>query len=97
MNVHKALTKTGDSIKSNEVLYEIKEEKKEQKVWKSCCLELSPQGVAYFGQFLTTGFVLSISTYFLIQADGDCNKSSPYIGLISFVMGKILSSVISSV
>jgi len=74
-----------------------KEEEKKNNVWKSCCFDVSPQGVAYTGQFLTTGFVLSISTYFLIQADGDCNKSSPYIGLISFVMGKILSSVISSV
>ena len=73
---------------------EIKE--KDKLVWESCCFNVNPHGVAYLGQFIVTMSVLSISTYMLLKADGSCEKSSPYIGLISFVLGKILSSVVSS-
>ena len=70
--------------------------KKEKVIWKSCCFQLDPRGVAYAGQFTISMTVLGISTYMLLKADGDCNKSSPYIGLISFLLGKILSTVVSS-
>jgi hypothetical protein len=69
---------------------------KEKVIWRSCCFQLDPKGVAYAGQFTISMTVLGISTYMLFQADGDCNKSSPYIGLISFLLGKILSTVVSS-
>ena len=69
---------------------------KKDDVWRSCCFDLSPAGVAYCGQFIVTMSVLGISTLMLIKADGNCEQSASYIGLISFVLGKILSSVISS-
>lgn len=71
-------------------------EHEKQEVWESCCLRVDPHGIAYFGQYTISLLVLGVSTYMLIKADGDCNKSSPYIGLISFLLGKILSSVVSS-
>jgi hypothetical protein len=69
---------------------------KEKVIWRSCCFQLDPKGVAYAGQFTISMTVLGISTYMLLKADGDCNQSSPYIGLISFLLGKILSTVVSS-
>ena len=97
MDVHQSLTRVG-----NKPTVVIPVEDNEEQptpppdVWRSCCFQLSPPGVAYCGQFTVTVMVLAISTYMLIRADGDCNKSSPFIGLISFMLGKILSSVISS-
>ena len=73
------------------------ETEKEKVVWESCCIRVNSHAVAYLGQFTIVVGVLTLSTYMLLEADGDCNKSSPYIGLISFVLGKILSSVVSSV
>jgi hypothetical protein len=68
----------------------------EKAIWRSCCFQLDPRCLAYAGQFTISMTVLGISTYMLLQADGDCNKSSPYIGIISFLLGKILSTVVSS-
>ena len=98
MDVHQSLTRVGNKpIVVIPVIQEEEEQCTQQPdVWRSCCFQLSPPGVAYCGQFTVTMMVLAISTYMLIKADGDCNKSSPFIGLISFVLGKILSSVISS-
>lgn len=71
-------------------------EKKNDHIWESCCLKTDKHAISYFGQLFVTTSVLGISTYFLLRADGDCNKSSPWIGMISFLLGKILSSVVSS-
>jgi hypothetical protein len=70
--------------------------KKDDIAWRSCCLIVNPHAVAYFSQIFITLIVLAISTYFLVLADGDCNKSSPWINVISFLIGKILSNVYSS-
>lgn len=64
--------------------------------WKSCCLRTDRQMVVYIGQILFSFAVLSFSGVMLYVADGSCEKSSPYIGLISFLLGKILSSVTDS-
>jgi len=64
--------------------------------WKSCCLTTDRQAVVYIGQILFSFAVLSFSGLMLYNADGSCEKSSPYIGLISFLLGKILSSVTDS-
>ena len=81
------------SVESSEVCTLVRPDKD---VWESCCFKLNPHGVAYFGQFTVSIMVLGICTFMLVKADGDCNKSSPYIGLVSFLLGKILSTVVSS-
>ncbi len=70
--------------------------KKDEVTWRSCCLIVDPHAIAYFSQIFITLIVLAISTYFLIDAKGDCNQSSPWINVISFLIGKILSNVYSS-
>ena len=40
--------------------------------------------------------VLAFPGAMLVMANGNCEKSSPYIGLISFILGKLLSSVTDS-
>jgi len=64
--------------------------------WVSCCLKTDRQAVVYFGQLSFSFSVLVFCAAMLVLADGDCNKSSPYIGLISFLLGKLLSSVTDS-
>ena len=66
--------------------------------WHSCCFAggTDKQMVLYFGQLGISTAILTFSFLQLMRADGDCNKSSPYIGLISFLMGKLLASVVDS-
>ena len=66
--------------------------------WHSCCFAggTDKQMVLYFGQLGISTAILAFSFLQLMRADGDCNKSSPYIGLISFLMGKLLATVVDS-
>ena len=68
----------------------------ERALWRSCCLQIDRQATVYFGQLAFSFSVLGFSAAMLVAADGDCNKVSPYIGLISFLPGKLLSSVTDS-
>ena len=77
-----------------EIKHEFVEEK--EVMWKSCCLRTDRQAVVYLGQLSFSLSVLGISCAMLIIADGDCNKSSPYISLIAFLLGKLLSQVVDS-
>ncbi len=96
MEAHKQLTRVG----LPRVVVPIEEPPEPEPAaideWRSCCFRMSPPAIAYFGQVFVTVAIIGISTYQLHLADGDCNRSSPYIGLLSFVAGKILSSVITS-
>ena len=76
-----------------EVKLEIKDE---HKPWKSCCFELDSHFVAYTGQFIFSMSALAFCAIMLVKADGSCEQSSSYINIISFMLGKILSSVMSS-
>ena len=71
---------------------DIKENKKE--VWESCCIRTNPHAIAYIGQLIISVIILAFSFIMLIKANGSCEQSS--IGLISFLMGKLLSSVVGS-
>ena len=66
--------------------------------WHSCCFAggTDKQMVLYFGQLGISTAILAFSFLQLIRADGNCDRSSPYIGLISFLMGKLLASVVDS-
>ena len=68
----------------------------ERALWRSCCLQIDRQATVYFGQLAFSFSVLGFNAAMLVAADGDCNKGSPYIGLISFLLGKLLSSVTDS-
>ena len=69
--------------------------KEEPPEWRSCCLTVDKNAMVYLTQSLLSVMVLAFSASMLVYADGDCDKSSPYIGLISFILGKILSTVIT--
>ena len=68
----------------------------EVRLWRSCCLETDKSAVVYIGQLVFSFTVLGFSAIMLMKANGDCEQSSPYIGLISFLLGKLLSSVTDS-
>ena len=75
---------------------EVKYTPEEGTTWKSCCLQTDRQALVYFGQLSFSLTIVAVSTTMLILAEGDCNKSSPYISLLSFLLGKLLSQVIDS-
>ena len=75
---------------------EVEDEKDKKEVWESCCIRTNPHAIAYIGQIGISSLIIGFSFIMLIKADGNCEKSSPYIGLISFLMGKLLSSVVGS-
>ena len=66
--------------------------------WHSCCFAggTDKQMVLYFGQLGISTAILAFSFLQLIRAEGNCDRSSPYIGLISFLMGKLLATVVDS-
>lgn len=68
----------------------------ERTVWRSFCIESDRQATVYFGQLAVSFAVLGFCAVMLLKADGDCSQSSPYVGLISFILGKALSSVVDS-
>jgi hypothetical protein len=70
--------------------------RQERARWVSCCLETDRQAVVYFGQLSFSFSVLIFCCAMLVLADGDCDKSSAYISLISFLLGKLLSTVVDS-
>ena len=74
---------------------DIKDNNKKE-VWESCCIRTNPHAIAYIGQIMISVIILAFSFIMLIKANGSCEQSSPYIGLISFLMGKLLSSVMTS-
>ena len=76
---------------------EIKHDLTEEEVtWKSCCLRTDRQAVVYLGQLSFSLSVMGVCTTMLVLADGDCDRSSPYISLIAFLLGKLLSQVVDS-
>jgi len=75
---------------------DIKKHNKDADVWESCCLRTDRHMMAYIGQFIFSMSVLGFCTIMIIRANGDCNNTAPYVSIISFLMGKILSSVVSS-
>jgi hypothetical protein len=62
-------------------------------VWESCCLRTNRHAVTYISQVIISIIVIIISTSMIIISSGECNRSSPWIGLVSFVLGKVLSTV----
>ena len=79
----------------HEVTYDldIEEQHDEKRIWKSCCLKTDKNAVVYLGQFVITLLILAFCAFQLAKSEFDCNKSSPYIGLISFILGKLLATV----
>ena len=65
------------------------------KIWKSCCFQLEAKCVILSLQYTFSLCVLGVATMMVIKADGDCNKVSPWVNIISFMMGKILSTVVT--
>lgn len=72
------------------------DEKEVKKVdtWRSCCIEADRQIIIYFGQLFLSVYVLVFCAVMLVRSNGDCDRSSPYIGLISFILGKALGTFI---
>ncbi len=63
-------------------------------IWESCCFRVERQSTVYFGQLSFSYAVLAFCAIMLIRANGECNQSSPYVGIVSFLLGKMLSSVV---
>jgi hypothetical protein len=64
--------------------------------WRSCCFTADRHVIVYVSQLMVACSVLGFSGFMLHMGNGDCEKSSPYLGLISFILGKLLSHVTPS-
>ena len=77
-----------------DTVVEVKDDDDEEpKMWTSCCIRVNSEMIQYVGQLVVTMSVIAISTVMLLKADGDCSVSSPWVGLLSFILGKILNNV----
>jgi hypothetical protein len=63
-------------------------------IWQGCGRTTSRSAIVCVGQYVLMFAVLLFCSVMLAYSDGDCNKNSPYIGLISFVLGKGLANVV---
>ena len=94
LTINKVRLNPRRTVERKEHIVEIKEETKEEpKIWESCCLRVDSEMVQYIGQLVVTSAVIIISTFMLIKADGDCSQSSAYVGLLSFILGKVLNNI----
>ena len=66
------------------------------KTWRSMCFTIDKTMTVYLIQFVITLFILSFSAYMLSRTEYNCEKSSPYINLIMFILGKVLASVMTT-
>jgi hypothetical protein len=64
--------------------------------WTSCCVEVDRGAAVYLGQMAFSAALIALCAVMLAKAEGSCDKSSPYISLLSFLAGKVLSSVADS-
>ena len=71
-------------------------ESKDSRVWDSCCLRVEKNMVVYITQAFFSFCILAFCSFMLYEARGDCNKSSPYLSLISFLCGKLLSNILTT-
>ena len=66
------------------------------RLWRSCCVELDKQAVVYFAQIAIGVAVLAFSAVQLLRSNFQCEESSPYLGLISFIIGTYVPKSSSS-
>jgi len=85
-----------NTVEHKQFIEQKPQQEQEVRLWRSCCLETDKSAVVYIGQLVFSFSVLGFSAIMLMKANGDCEQSSPYIGLISFLLGKLLSSVTDS-
>jgi hypothetical protein len=61
-------------------------------MWKSCCFNLDKQFVTFFVQTAMGTGLLAFSAYRL-TTEPDCDKASPYWGLIGTLLGFFFNKV----
>ena len=88
MTDHKEITYT---IDNNNDMDNVSE--KTHTYWKSCCLKSDKSMIVFISQMITTLLILAFCAFQLAKSEFDCNKSSPYIGLVSFILGKLLATI----
>jgi ABC-type nickel/cobalt efflux system permease component RcnA len=67
--------------------------KNEVKIWTSCCVRVNKSVVIYFSQLFIGVLVLAFAFYQLVRSNFQCDQSSPYLSLISFVLGTYVARI----
>ena len=62
--------------------------------WRSCCIDTDRAAVVYIGQMAFAAGLVALCAVMLVNANGSCDKSTPYVSLLSFLAGKVLAHVI---
>tara|TARA_R110000782_G_scaffold47191_1_gene103881 strand:- start:194 stop:517 length:324 start_codon:yes stop_codon:yes gene_type:complete len=71
-----------------------KEKEEDDRTWRSMCLSTNKHAVIYFGQLTFSLSLVALCSVMLIKANGDCSQSGNYINILSFLAGKMLSTVV---
>lgn len=79
-------------INNNNVEIDEAKQEEENTVWKSFCFLVDKNALVFITQSVVIIITLIFSFYALYESEGDCSKSSPYFSLISFLVGKMLST-----
>jgi hypothetical protein len=66
------------------------------KIWRSCCLVVDKNMIVYLSQMMFALMILLFSCFQLNRYSDQCNIASPYYSLISFILGKLLSSIVTA-
>lgn len=77
-------------------MIEVKQEEEEAHTWQSCCLTVDKNMIVYISQMIFSLCVLLFCCFQLSIYSDQCNIASPYYSMISFLMGKLLSNVLTT-
>ena len=66
------------------------------KIWRSCCLVADKKMIVYLSQMMFALMILLFSCFQLTKYSDQFNIASPYYSLISFILGKLLSSIVTA-
>ena len=94
-----ALTRTGSTIEHRcpttvQHKHELEEkqldivEKHDEKTWRSCCLTADKHACVFGIQTLIA--IICLSAAMLVNFEGECDKSSPYINVIMVILGSFI-------
>ena len=72
------------------------DEKTNDHAWRSCCLTVDKNMMVYISQMIFSICILMFCCFQLSIYSDQCNIASPYYSIISFLMGKLLSNVLTT-
>ena len=65
-------------------------ERRDERTWRSCCIETDKRACVFGVQTVIAISSLMFSGFMLVRYNGECDTSSPYINIITFILGSFV-------